>query len=117
MGPRVGGTTGATALTQIQKTFAWLAVLARRPPSVPALHHRQGICNDPVLAIRDRGSCLMGMLWLVFSTIPIKLNFIMCCQTQVLFKLQILRTSMLIIIQMARSEKKNYYNFPGVSAA
>lgn len=71
-----------------------------------ALHHRQDISYDPEFAVRDHESCLMGMLLLVFSTVPVKLYFTMCCQTPVLFKQQTLRTSVLIIIQIAGLEKK-----------
>lgn len=71
-----------------------------------ALHHRQDISYDSVFAIRDCESCLVDMLLLVFSSVPIKLYFFMCCQTPILFKLQTLRTSMLIIIQVDGLEKK-----------
>lgn len=81
---------GAATLTQIQKIFAWLAVVARRPglQVSQALHYREDISYDPVFAIKGCESCLMGMLSLIFSTAPIKLYFIICCQTPVLFKLQ-----------------------------
>lgn len=81
---------GATTLTQIQKIFAWLAVVARCPGLQVslALHHRQDISYDAVFAVRGCECCLMGMLLLVFSIAPVKLYFIICCQTPVLFKLQ-----------------------------
>lgn len=100
--PRAG-----VILTHIQKTFTWLAIVARWPGLRVSLevHQSQEIAYDPVFAIGDWERCLMGTLLLISPTISIKLCFIMCGQPPLLSKPQTLRSSMLITFQIPWLEK------------
>lgn len=83
--PLVEPRSGVT-LTCIQKVFAGWAVAARSPGHQVSLtvHRSHGISCDPVIAIGDGVSCYM----LIFPTASIKLCFITCCQTLLLFSSQ-----------------------------
>lgn len=81
---------GGTTLTCIQKAFAPLAVAARwhRHHMSLAVHWSNGIAYDLVLATSDWVSHHTGALLFISLTASIKLCFITCGQTPLLFRPQ-----------------------------